>query len=57
MKKSKADFSEADIEKTIRYLRVKDPSKATREYAIKLLKGMKISAHVIAHKILDKTEK
>lgn len=56
MKKIKKDidFSEKDIETTIKYLKTIKPQESTREYAIKLLKGMKLTAHIIAHDKVDK---
>lgn len=57
MKKKSSNFSEKDIQATIRYLKSKDPLKATRENAIKTLQGMKIASHVIAHATVLKAHK
>lgn len=54
MKNKPVQFSEEDIQRTIRYLKTKDPKTATRENAIKMLEGMKVTAHMIAHDIVDK---
>ncbi len=54
MKKQTSDITEADIQKAIKYLETnKGKGGATRENAIKLLQGMQITAHMIAH---DKVE-
>ena len=50
------DFSEEDIQKTIKYLKTKNPEEATRGNAIKFLKGMKVTAHMIANKVTEGTE-
>lgn len=52
--KKDVDFSEKYIETTIKYLKTIKPQEATRENAIKLLKGMKLTAHIIAHDKVDK---
>lgn len=57
MKKAKISFSEVDIQSAIRYLKTKNPLKATREDAITLLEGMGTSAHMIAHDIVNKEKK
>ncbi len=57
MKHPKSAFSEEDIKSTIRYLKTKNPLKATREDAIKLLEGMGNSAHLLAHDIVEKQKK
>lgn len=57
MKKDEISFSEEDIESAIKYLKTKDPLKATREDAITLLEGMGTSAHMIAHDIVNKEKK
>lgn len=50
MKKQTSDITEEDIQKAINYLRTnKGEDEATRENAIKLLHGMQITAHIIAH--------
>ncbi len=54
MKKSKNSFSEDDILSAMKYLKTKNPLKATREDAITLLEGMGTSAHMIAHDIVNK---
>lgn len=57
MKKSKSSFSEVDIQSAMKYLKTKNPLKATREDAITLLEGMGTSAHMIAHDIVEKEKK
>ena len=57
MKKDEISFSEADIQSAMKYLKTKDPLKATREDAITLLEGMGTSAHMIAHDIVSKEKK
>jgi len=57
MKKDEISFSEADIQSAMKYLKTKDPLKATREDAITLLEGMGTSAHIIAHDIVSKEKK
>lgn len=50
MKKQTSDITEEDIQKAINYLKAtKGEEEATRENAIKLLQGMQITAHMIAH--------
>ncbi|MDA1317403.1 MAG: hypothetical protein O3B87_05295 [bacterium] len=50
MKNQTSDITEEDIQKTINYLKTsKGQEEATRENAIKLLQGMQITAHMIAH--------
>lgn len=57
MTKQTSDITEKDIEKTINYLKTtKGEKEATRENAIKLLQGMQITAHLIAHDKVAKTE-
>ena len=58
MKKQTSDITEADIQKAIRYLETnKGKGEATRENAIKLLQGMQITAHMIAHdKVKEKMD-
>ena len=54
MKKQTSDITEADIQKAIKYLETnKGKEEATRENAIKLLQGMQITAHMIAHDKVD----
>ena len=57
MKKDEISFSETDIESAMKYLKTKDPLKATRQDAITLLEGMGTSAHMIAHDIVNKEKK
>lgn len=57
MTDQKKEFSEEDIQSTIKYLKTKNPEKATREDAIRFLEGMETSAHMIAHDIVDKEKK
>lgn len=55
MKKQSSEITEEDIQKAINYLKTnKSPEEATRENAIKLLQGMQITAHAIAHDQIDK---
>ncbi len=54
MKKTVNSFSEDDIQSAMKYLKTKNPLKATREDAITLLEGMGTSAHMIAHDIVNK---
>ncbi len=55
MNKPTSDITEEDIQKAINYLRInKSPEGATRENAIKYLQGMQITAHMIAHDVVDK---
>lgn len=50
MTKLTSDITEEDIQKTINYLKTtKGDKEATRENAIKLLQGMQVTAHMIAH--------
>lgn len=56
MKPNKTEFSEEDIQSTIKYLKTKNPDKATREDAIKLLQKMGDTAHIIAHGVVEKDE-
>lgn len=52
---NECDFSEEDIQKAINYLKTnKSPEEATRENAIKLLQGMEITAHMIAHEEVER---
>ena len=44
------------IKKAIKYLRTKNPDKATREEAISLLRKMGDTAHEIAHDVVEKEE-
>jgi len=54
MKKQTSDITEADIQKAINYLETnKGKEEATRKNAIKLLQGMQITAHMIAHDKVD----
>jgi len=54
MKKQTSDITEKDILKAIKYLETnKSKEEATRENAIKLLQGMQITAHMIAHDKVD----
>ena len=55
MNKQTSEITEEDIQKAINYLRInKSPEEATRENAIKYLQGMQITAHMIAHDVVDK---
>lgn len=54
MKKTVNSFNEDDIQSAMKYLKTKNPLKATREDAITLLEGMGTSAHMIAHDIVSK---
>jgi len=57
MKKQTSDITEEDIQKAINYLKTsKGEEEATRENAIKLLKGMQITAHMIAHDEVEKDQ-
>lgn len=50
MTKQTSDITEEDIQKAINYLKTtKGEEEATRENAIKLLQGMQVTAHLIAH--------
>ena len=51
------EITEEDIQKAIRYLKTKDPAKANREDAIKLLQSMQLTAHMIAHDQVEKERK
>ncbi len=54
MAKQSSEITEADIQKAINYLQTnRSPEEATRENAIKLLQGMQITAHMIAHEKVD----
>jgi len=54
MKKQTSDITEEDIQKAINYLKTtKGEEEAIRENAIKLLQGMQITAHMIAHDKVD----
>jgi len=58
MKKQTSDITEKDIQKAIKYLETnKSKEEATRENAIKLLQGMQITAHMIAHDKVDEKNK
>lgn len=58
MKKQTSDITEEDIQKAINYLRTtKGEEEATRENAIKLLQGMQITAHMIAHDQVKEEQK
>ena len=58
MKKQTSDITEADIQKAIKYLELtKGKEEATRENAIKLLQGMQITAHMIAHDKVNEENK
>ena len=57
MKKTVNSFNEDDILSAMKYLKTKNPLKATREDAIILLEGMGTSAHMIAHDIVEKEMK
>ena len=47
-----------DIQKAVKYLKTnKGEKEATRENAIKLLQGMQITAHMIAHDKIEKEQK
>jgi len=48
MKALSSEITEKDIQAAINYLKTQGKD-ATRENAIKLLQGMKITAHMIAH--------
>ena len=55
MTKQTSDITEEDIQKAINYLKTtKGEEEATRENAIKLLQGMQVTAHLIAHDQVDK---
>lgn len=48
------EYPEEDIQSTIKYLKINDPENATREGAIKFLRGMHATSHMIAHDIVKK---
>lgn len=52
MKKGSSEITEKDIKIAIKYLETQG-KEATRESALKLLQGMKITAHMIAHKKVE----
>jgi len=56
MKKESSEITENDIKIAIKYLETQG-KEATRENAIKLLKGMQITAHMIAHKKVEEVKK
>lgn len=58
MKNQISDITEEDIQKAINYLKTsKGQEEATRENAIKLLQGMQITAHMIAHDKVNEENK
>jgi hypothetical protein len=57
MKKTENSFGEDDILSAMKYLKTKNPLKATRDDAITLLEGMGTSAHMIAYDIVEKEMK
>jgi hypothetical protein len=48
---------ESDIEKVLRYLKIHEPEKATREPAIEILDDMQLAAHILAHDIVTDEQK